>query len=323
MIDKLIFETPHKYINGIASGELVRFGSIIKDSVTGKIVGHIQETGFSSFAQYGGGVLSPINTVSSVAANIQLSKLNEMVSLLTKLQLADLSLGVIGVGLSVANYRMMSQGFKDVQGRFDQLSELVKNEFASIKLFEMQKDQRKISESLLNASNAFESRTGKSEFRRIRDRVADCRCNIGYGIDSILKSDKSDQELLEGLIGSLLLANNCITYCLMIEDEMEYAQRESQRHSDEFKDLFLPITPASFARKQWLPNESFRSEKKNWKHKINGAQKFISNVRRTQELVDTKPIIINSLNRTGISGLDYLEQFESITDEPLVVLPAR
>jgi len=39
------FDVPRQFAAGLADGSLVRFGALLKDSGTGQVVAHLQETG--------------------------------------------------------------------------------------------------------------------------------------------------------------------------------------------------------------------------------------------------------------------------------------
>lgn len=45
MISTIPFEIPAELLGRVASGELIRYGTILKDAGTGQIVKHLQETG--------------------------------------------------------------------------------------------------------------------------------------------------------------------------------------------------------------------------------------------------------------------------------------
>jgi hypothetical protein len=45
MISTIPFEYPSRLLADIATGQVVRYGTILKDAATGRIVSHMQETG--------------------------------------------------------------------------------------------------------------------------------------------------------------------------------------------------------------------------------------------------------------------------------------
>lgn len=42
---QMLFEVPRQFVAQVASGQVDRFGAILKEVATGRIVGHLQETG--------------------------------------------------------------------------------------------------------------------------------------------------------------------------------------------------------------------------------------------------------------------------------------
>jgi len=47
MLSQILFDVPLRFVGGIAAGDVVRYGSILKDAGTGKILGHLQESGLA------------------------------------------------------------------------------------------------------------------------------------------------------------------------------------------------------------------------------------------------------------------------------------
>lgn len=44
MFDKIPFDLPLQFLPGLATGKIVRYGAILKDAGTGRILGHLQES---------------------------------------------------------------------------------------------------------------------------------------------------------------------------------------------------------------------------------------------------------------------------------------
>ena len=58
-----LYQIPVKFQDAYSSGAVDLFGAILKDTTTGQIVGHVQET--KAMAGLLNGVMAPVNSVSS------------------------------------------------------------------------------------------------------------------------------------------------------------------------------------------------------------------------------------------------------------------
>lgn len=47
MLGQIQFDLPAQFLQGIATGDIIRYGAILKDAGTGRIVGHLQESGIA------------------------------------------------------------------------------------------------------------------------------------------------------------------------------------------------------------------------------------------------------------------------------------
>ena len=85
------FSIPTEFVASLAEGNLIRVGTILKETGTGRIVAHLQETGIAQqlLSGIGGSPFLPLialNLASSGYANVQLGQLKTMVQGLQSLQ---------------------------------------------------------------------------------------------------------------------------------------------------------------------------------------------------------------------------------------------
>jgi len=116
------FVIPSEFIAKVASGEYIRYGTIIKNG-SGKIVGHLKEVGMDSVLK---GFKIPLNPLSAgteaikVASGIvQNFQLKEMKNLLESMQLVN----NVGALASVATLGVSVAGFAIVTNKLNQLEE--------------------------------------------------------------------------------------------------------------------------------------------------------------------------------------------------------
>ncbi len=70
MISTIPFEIPTELLGRVASGELIRYGTILKDAGTGQIVKHLQETGVaqSILSNLASGSFAPVSMLADVVS---------------------------------------------------------------------------------------------------------------------------------------------------------------------------------------------------------------------------------------------------------------
>nr|WP_281721130.1 hypothetical protein [Nitrosomonas nitrosa] len=188
------FEVPAQFMAKVLSGEYVRYGGILKDSVTGQVVGHLKEAGSL------GKVLSaiPMNPISAISDVIQISQyahlshqntqimqnITQIQSTLERLQLIT-SVGalasVASLGVSVAGFafvrkrlKMLESKLDDVLGELSQVKKMVQRGEAKIDAlgysrFKAAAEELSIAEDATIENERIEySRTAEAKFREMK-----------------------------------------------------------------------------------------------------------------------------------------------------------
>jgi hypothetical protein len=72
MLNQILFEYPAKFLAHGLPENVVRYGAILKDADTGRIVGHMQESGLgqSLIDMVGSGLPSPLSLVVGANSNL-------------------------------------------------------------------------------------------------------------------------------------------------------------------------------------------------------------------------------------------------------------
>ncbi len=98
LINEFIFKLPEEFVPKIINGEYQRFGALIKDTDSGRIIGHLKETG--NLGLLNNFVPAPINLISKgVDIAIRNYQHNQVMKALNALQFT----GYVNAGLGVAN----------------------------------------------------------------------------------------------------------------------------------------------------------------------------------------------------------------------------
>ena len=115
------FVVPAKFQAAVEAGQVARYGAILKNETTGRIVGHLQETGalrklVHAGLSVGGGPLNTATGIYGIVQNEQIkSRLDAMQAMMGSLQslnIASLALSAVGIGVTVASTMMTLQSLR-------------------------------------------------------------------------------------------------------------------------------------------------------------------------------------------------------------------
>jgi len=118
------FVVPAKFQAAEAARHLVRYGALLKDAGTGRIVAHVQETGalrklVDVGLSLGGGPLDAATGIYGLVQNEQikarLDAMQTMMGSLQTLQIATLASSVVGIGVTVASTMMILKRLRDLK----------------------------------------------------------------------------------------------------------------------------------------------------------------------------------------------------------------
>jgi hypothetical protein len=119
----------------VSSGQAQLFGAIIKDVSSGQILGHVQQTqGFvqalaqasGAAAQTGFSPLGIVGAIQNEQIKSSLEQLGQGVALLQNLQIANMALTGIGIGVSVAGFAIMNMRLNAIENNLGTLREEVR-----------------------------------------------------------------------------------------------------------------------------------------------------------------------------------------------------
>ncbi len=322
MINNIPFSIPTEFIAGIADGSLIRIGTLLKDSGTGRIVAHIQETGVAQqlFSGISSSPFSPLNALtfaSSGYANVQLSQLKTMVESLQVLQYVNLGISIAGIGVSVIGFAMMNKRLNNIEGHISDLSEKLGQNFQVLIERDLRKHYSQISVLFEKASIAHKLTNSSDEWRNVASQLAD---EIGFfrgEIDHLLKQDKFDVDLFTPLARSLTLCNSARIECLLLANELPAAHEVAKIIGQNYSILFDNMIPFQLASKDVLDNEHSQSKLRQNQFEINP---LIQGIRDVTDAALTNPFLIETLIEKGIGGYDFISALRQEKKHPILLL---
>jgi len=314
LFSQIPFDLPLRFLPGLATGDIVRYGAILKDAGTGRILGHLQESGvaqsllsqaLSSAASPLSLVSSVVNTGSSIYTAIQVRQLKAMMETLQALQIATLGVSLIGIGVSVAGFVYMRKRFNSLDGRIDKLMDAVKAGFENLEKSGF-RQQMSATKSLVQRAELAKSMNDPAkEYKEVAAQLADKAAFFeGEIVFQISARGPINHDTFWLLAQLWMLSNSVRVDCQIRANELLNAQHVSERIAGEYQGLFERIGPASF--------DADHAE----------GRTTVKILRDATDLAHSKPFLLDYLRTRRIAGPAYIDNLEREEEQPMLVLSA-
>lgn len=312
MMSTIPFEISAELLGRVASGELVRYGTILKDSVTGQIVRHVQETGVaqSVLSNLASGPFAPIsmtadvlNAGASIYTGVKINQIQAMMGMLQSLQVATLGVSLVGVGVSVAGFYHMNKRFTSLERRMEHVGESIRSGFESLGRRDLRRQLHLTKSLLQRAQQAAALSHPLTEYSEVAAGLADQAAFFSGEIDHMVNTSGSmDPDVFWQMTQMLMLCNSVRIDCRIRTNELRYALLVSEAVSSNYSDLFTQLTPLSFGP---------------------AVDQGLATVRVLRDACDaaaSKPYLIDYLHTQRIGGGDYIEAIEHEKNSPYLLL---
>lgn len=310
------FDIPAKFLLGLNTGDVIRFGTILKDAQTGQILGHIQESGIaqSPLSLLTSGLTSPLSLVSKVIDTgagiytaVQVRQIKAIVETIQSLQIATLGVSLAGVGVSVAGFLYMRKRFNSLDGRIDQLIEVVNSGFEKQQKAMLRQQMSRTKSLIQRAEQAKSLSDPRSEYAEVAAGLADQAAYFEGEISFMTSAkDKANLDVFWQLAQLLMLCNSVRIDCRMRTNELLHAQNIAESIAAEYQSLFESITPVSFG------NTSLEK-----------GDAMVKVLRDATDAAACKPYLIDYLRTLRIDGQDYIECLDHEKETPLLILRTK
>lgn len=306
------FDYPSHLLAEVAAKNVLRFGTILKDSATGKIVGHMQETGIaqSLLSSAISGAPTPLSFVtnmvnmgSGIYTSIQVGQLKIMMAALQTLQIATLGVSLVGVGVSIAGFLYMKKRFTLLDGRIDKLMETINIGFENQRMADLRVHMSRTKGLLQRAGQVHALSNSHSGYMEVSAGLSE-QAAYFEGEINFMASARSpiNLEIFWQLVQMLILCNSARIDCQVRCNELLYALRISESVASDYQDIFNRLTPVSFDKdiKQGLAT--------------------INVLRDVTDSAQSKPYLIDFLRTRRINGNEYFESLEKEKESPFLIL---
>lgn len=325
MID-IPFHIPAQYLEGIGAGELTRTGTLIKDAASGRIVAHVQESGLAQqllSLSPATSLANPISTANQAYNTIQLAKLQQMMETMQLLQFANIGVSLVGVGVSVVGFALVNRKLKKIEQSVARLEDKIDSHFR-------QQYQDKLRWVFAHIGGLFEKAdiarslaNPTAEYLSINSELANQSALVRGELEYRLSLDEFDEELFNLLSRTLFMTNAARIEVLLAADEMDAAHETAQVIGRTYRNLFDDLSPYDLAVKQ---RHRYASQSASMaiyaKQNRQDMEGLVECVREVTDAALTKPLLIESLDRRGIRGSDFITRLRNEKETPILMLPA-
>ncbi len=328
MLENIPFIVPMGLAGGLADGSIIRMGTLLKDSGTGRILAHVQETGLAQKLLSNASLLpfsplSALDLASSGYANVQLHQLKTMVEGMQMLQYANIGLAATGLGVSVLGFILINQKLKGLESSIAQLSTQMDKHFQDLAEKHLRHKFANLYVLFERAEQASFLRSPAHEWLTIEGQLAMesgfLRSEIGYH----LTQNSFNADWFHKMTSALAMCNAARIQCLLRANEMDAAQHASSVIADNYSDLFDPMSATQLAARLTEAEQNSRDDDL-YQFKSNQAKatQIMAGLREMTDAAITEPLLIEHLVSKEISGLEYLEAIKTHDQHPIILLTA-
>jgi hypothetical protein len=330
------FQIPDDRLVGVAGGVVRRIGTTLRDVASGRIVAHLQETSWLPRTVGVGGpaglILAGGNLISSVAANVQLRRVRDMLVGLQMLNAATLAAAAVGVGVSAAGFALVLKRLERVEGAVAGVHrDVVAARLAAERVdVQLAAAQRALKESLLyRAEEAWARSDAADVWREVEGPLDQAqrywRGLVGgagapplfldgrFRLEEAVAAYEAVLVLAAARVQVLLLIGQDRAALLLAEDLLGWHERVTAG--------LTPVDVAA-ARSRRLAAEEGLSEEDARARLLRSTGPAVDAMREVQLHLGDLPHLLRLLDRLGIRGRDFVIALRERDDVPLLALPA-
>ncbi len=307
------FSVAAEHIPGLLSGQVVRYGAILKDASTGRILGHVQETGIAQKIIQSGlsfdptGVTGLIGVAQNIAIARKLDAMQQALGSLQVVQYASLFSSVVGVGVTAASTAMILKRLSAVDDALSTIEASIGDLPTKWRELSLRSRLVDVSTSVERLHEASLRSDGSKVVLQVEKDLQKGFNHVHDGLCSVVVETKVNPGLLRALLAGLSLCGASEFKALVWLDEKDAAQHRSRVQFEKLRQLaFL------------MPRNQLASRLGGDEELSFGISRECSEIRYR---VASQPALIQSLIGSDINGRAYIEQIQQEEKEPLLLLP--
>ena len=306
------FEIPAEFLSGVSSGNLVRYGGILKDVGSGQIVGHLQETGALQAAVRAGFSFDPtgatglIGIVQDAVISKKIDAMQAMLGTMQSLQIATLASSVAGIGVTAATTAIILRRLSVIDQKLEQVEGSISELPTKWREMDLRKKLRTLKTATERLQEAEVRPDAGSVMRGEEERLNYVFDELHDGICNIVIQPQVDTGLLRSLLAGLALCGGTQIKALIWLDMKEAAEYRARHQCKKLQDLAFRMPRHVMASRLNDGSEQARS---------------ISNECKEMRLrIASQPDLARTLIRRGIHGREFIDHIQKEDNEPLLLL---
>jgi len=314
VIGGIPFTIPSQFMAAHATGQIVRYGAVLKDAHTGRIVAHLQETGLLQRAVGTGLSFDPsgasglIGVVQNAQISQKITQLQSAVGVVQNLQLVNLVSSVAGIGVTAASTAIILGRLNAIGDRIGRLEQGVEALPGVFRKLELRNTMIEIGTALERFESADNRRDKDQTVRAVEEK-------LHYGFDRMLDGVRTtaetpgvDAEAIRCLLASLSVCGAAQIKAFLWLNEREMAAGQARRQ-------FVKLMELS----EMFPKDVLMDR---LDCEADDADRLEADLAGLRQRFAAIPSLVENLIALDLDGRDYLERLDAERDHPLLVLPA-
>ncbi|MEO6299027.1 MAG: hypothetical protein ABIV25_11505 [Paracoccaceae bacterium] len=332
----LLYKIPETLLMAVNSGKAQLTGAIIKDSVTGFILGHVQPTNvfekvFTSALQGVSATLSsgfsPLGIISAVQNEQIKSRLNVLQSsmgLLQDLQVGTLAVSGLGLGVSAVGFAVMQKRLNGIESsitalaaQIDRVTNDRRGDEITVILANIQAELDTV--DTLSSRND-PTRVAEDAQRGLAKYATSLETHFSRVADTEGRMTLPDLELLWSLAAAIRLCSDAGIKSLYYINELATAAEIAKKQASSFEQISANLSPDRLAR---LTASSAKTADEMFairRASLPLATTLVNGLRSSAIGIWSQSALSAALLKRGASGRAYLAEIEAEKDLPLLLL---
>lgn len=312
------FQIPQKFIAAWQDGTLEQVGALLKNVDTGKVVGHLQETGALQHASatFSAGPVGLVASTASQAVGLvqnhqlgkQLTAMQNSLGSMQSLQMLTAVSSVVGIGVTVASTAIILSKMKAIEGTLSTIEQTVEKLPSQWRDLNLRKTLEKMETQLERLQEVPARKDAKPVLQRVEEELHSGFNAIHSGVRQVVAEVEIDTELLQTLLAALAVSGSAQFKALYQMDDIEAALQRAQTQSAKMQSLAFEM-PKDKLKRRMIEDSKVASQ-------------IADQASEIRLIMASRPSLTENLISRDVSGLQYLRALEEEQESPLLVLPS-
>ncbi|WP_157659171.1 hypothetical protein [Thauera butanivorans] len=316
---------PTQFHHMLDSGAATLTGALIKETTSGRILAHVQETGLlqNMLSNVNIGSFSPLGMAQlgmDTYNTQQIKRLMSMTQTLTNLSIAGLGVGLVGVGISVAGTAMTLKRLEAVKSQVSSLEIKLAQKFVDL-------EWREYDRMFASAKNALEhgdvlalqKNSSPAQWIDLAKELGEVTNQAQIVTQRQIQEDSFHIDLFEKIVLMQLLCRSAAIHCLMKANEVSAALQRAKVINTEHRAFFDKIDPSSLINFQ-LRKSGINQSRSLHLDITRKTMALISNVRQQMNAAEGQALLLQNLAFRKVDGSEYLARLDAEKKEPLLMI---